>query len=318
MFSMDGSQHQQSLPTVKPLTLRMVLKYLLTSPRMRATILVLSNFFSFLAHQVWDKGRFLAENSVRTIWFGSHILCSTFFLLYIAFRRVWFFRLCLVGAVITYSLSVYQDTRVVLRHAARGNEKSPLMIILNSENMILLGCALIHVATSPNMLKLILFSLFSSMNLLRVLFSELLPPSAFSVTMLDFFKSLEPVLLSLVSYIDFAVLALYIFQLLCGQTLAIYVVIFAYLSLRRMEHSERSRAGLYHLVLGFQKVCHTSVFPTAVGTAADSIKAAFDALVPMNDSDQLFCHSQSNDSASIKTRATSGYYERLSVVDDFE
>lgn len=298
---------------IKPLTLRMVLSYIVSAPEIRRCFFFVSQMVCFAAAQVSMLSKVFAANSPKTLWLGSHFSCVLGLFLYLSTGFPMWYRLSVAGAFSTYVVSVFQHAKILVRESTQTSGKVPLFTILNSENAMLLAATTIHAATPVNAWKLVSFALFLWIHLSSFTIHELLPVNAFTLALVPITAFHEPVLMSAACYADSLVVLVYFYQALRRHTLLVYAVMFAYLSVRRIEHSDLARLSWYNLVQWMHVFAHKSFVPVTVTAYFDSLKDLVDAMVPLQSRHERVL---ANDVSSVRTRATSFFYERISIIDD--
>lgn len=192
------------------------------------------------------------------------------------------------------------------------HERSPVAQLLGSEDFLLLGSTILHMATPHHALKLVSGAFFAWLNLVAYMLNEVVPPNSFTTSLLPLLKYAEPVLLSWACYADYGVVAVYFYQVLSCQTLLVHALIFAYLIMRRMEHSALSRATLHNIADICYVLSQKDPVPLCVGAAGTFAKRLVETMVPIEQP----ITAVPNDSESVATRATSIVFEGVAIIDD--
>lgn len=304
--------------SLKPLTLKMVFNFIMNAPEVRAVALVICKTVCSVSAHAVNSFSFLGSNTVKHIWVGSHVFCITGYVLYLCLQGPLYYRLSVCGALLTYSLSVIKDFQMLSLSPYQNGRSPPLILLLNSESALLVCSTTIHAVTPPNLLKLMSFAVFSWLNLAWFMVNEIIPNNSFTDSLLPLIKYVDPLLMNLASYADHSVVLVYFYQFVTGQTLLVYLAIFTYLSLRRIEHSNFSRKTLFNLVCILDSFSQTSYVPRQVAALAASMKAHVSNLVmiepaPNHSEDEIH-----KGYTSMYTRNSTMAYDGFSVIDDIE
>lgn len=304
--------------TLRPLTLKMAVNFVVNAPEMRAVTLVISKTFCFVSTQAVKALSSLGSNAVKNIWVGSHVFCVSGYSLYLFLRGPFFYRFSVFGALLTYSLSVFKDFQMLTLNSYQNGRKAPLVLLLNSESALLVCSAMIHAVTPPQMLKLVSFAVFSWLNLAWFFINEIIPNNSFSESLLPLVRYMDPILMNVACYADYSVMIVYFYQFVTGQTLLVYLAIFTYLSLRRIEHSNFSRKTLYNLVCILHSSSQCAYVPRQVSVLTASIKKFVATMVPIEPGPSHYEEDVYKGYASVQTRASTMAYDGFSVIDDLE
>lgn len=315
---MQSPQPSQNPAPGQPLNIQMIVSAIVNAPELRAAARALLNVTQYIADYLAVACGCLSGNTGKALWIGSHMSCFLGFFLYVLTQASWCYMLSVLGAVFTFAVSVCQQFEVLACEASQNKEKIPIAQLVNLESTMLLGAALLHLTTPQNGLKLVSFAVFSWIHLASYVLNDVLPINSFTSSLFPVFGCIEPVLLSVACYVDYFVVAVYYFQVIWRQVSLVYALIFTYLSVRRMEHSELSRISLYNLVRFFHKLSQKPNVPAPINRFADAVKLFVEAMIPIGATGNGYHGPPGNEAASSKTRATSIFFDRVSIIDDLE
>lgn len=304
--------------SLRPLTLKMALNFVMNAPEIRAAAMTISKAVCAVYTGAVKGFSFLGCNAIKNIWVGSHVFCVTGYFLYLCFKGPLYYRLSIFGALITYSLSVFKDFQVLTLSSYQDGRKAPLVLLLNSENSLLVCSVVIHAVTPPHMLKLVSFVVFSWLNLAWFMVNEIIPNCSFSESLLPLIRYIDPILMSVACYADYSAVTVYFYQFVVGQTLLVYWVIFTYLSLRRIEHSNFSRKTLFSLVSIVHSLSQYPYVPRHVSTLTASMKTLVATMVPMEPEPSHYEEDVYKGYVPVQSKASATAYDGFSVIDDLE
>lgn len=292
----------------KPLTLQMVISSITRAPYYRRFGKALCKGTQFVGSCVSSLGGVLTRQSTKTVWLVGQISCASGFLLFFLTQRPFFYRLSLLGTLFTYGVSVLEHFKTISQ-----TRTNLLTLLLGLDDLTLLVATFLHMATPPHVLKLVSVAVFAWLNLVAYVLNELVPPSSFTASLLPLLNYSEPLLLNWACYAEFLVFFVYWYQVLCCQTLVVYALIFAYLSLRRVELSDLAKKSLHNIVNFSCNLSQKKIIPLSIAAGASSVQKLVNTMVPLEQQSET---AVANDVESMKTRATSIIFEGVAILDD--
>ncbi|RKP30720.1 hypothetical protein METBISCDRAFT_27194 [Metschnikowia bicuspidata] len=303
-------------PKGRPLTVKIVAQYILGVLEIHGCVFRVRSAASSTARTTLLLVSNITTNSAKALWLTSQMACSMGFWFYCLTQMPLWYYCSLSGAMATYVVSLFMQLKMLAKNAAHSDKRVSAGTLLRSESTMLFGATLLHIITAPSVLKLFSFAVYSWVNLASYVLKNCASCSSFTISLMAVVSCLEPLLLSAASYADYMVVVLYLFETLWCKTLLVYAVILTYICLRRMEYSELSRLAFYNLVCYGHRLALGKWAPSALGTVADSAKKLAEAMVAPEDVLSAHLIAQSADTASVRTRATSVFFERISLIED--
>ncbi|CCE82888.1 Piso0_002644 [Millerozyma farinosa CBS 7064] len=290
--------------------------------------------------------------SLHTLWFTAHfftILGTTGYLNHTLRSNLlnerggslWY-SITICSCVTTYALVIYRYMTLLLSHSTKAknqNERDsfllteslftesaiegiiPLAAILKSEDMYLLGFAVLALSSEENIFKTLSFFIYSFINLSLYLVNDLYQNASFSVAIAPLVNYVEEPLLLVAANMDFVTMFVYIKESLVKSQpycLVLYTIGFCL----KMESSTYSRIALHKILQNLTKIMIHSHLPVTLLGKWQKVIDFLAVLVPVHSLDNINQAVEDvekvPDTRNSQSRKSSIAFDSFSIINDIE
>lgn len=299
---------------VTPITVSMIMASIQSAPEVRFIILKGRTALQTAA-RICRWHQLTLTNLLKAYWFVSHLACAVGFSLSLFFPSNQWYYLAVCGATSTYTVSCLRHLLVLTQSANEPRDEIPLASFLNAENTLLLLATGLHMTSMPHPLKIFSFAVFAYMNLVSYVLHEAISANAFTTALLPVLMCMEPFLLGIACCSDYIVLVMYYKEYFSLKTSLLYGIAFSYINFKRLERSELSRVSLYNMFEMFAQALKLLRMPHFIRRAFLKLQSSVYVLVPREA--HIEPHLLTGRS-SVRTRATSIFFEPIPIINDVE
>lgn len=289
--------------------------------------------------------------SLQTLWFTVHFftISGTTGYLNHALRTNLFnemggtlwYNVAIYSCVITYALVIYRHMTLLLTHSKKAKNQNdrdgfllsenlltestiegiiPLAAILKSEDMYLLGFAVLALSSEENIFKILSFFIYSCINLLLFLVNDVYQNAPFSVAIAPLVNYLEEPLLLVAANMDFVIMLVYIKESLV-KSQPYFFVLYTIGFCLKMESSTYSRIALHKMLQILTKVVVHSHLPLTLLEKWQKVVDFLAVLVPVHSLDDISQKEEVEKEPAThnsQSRKSSIAFDSFSIINDIE
>lgn len=247
------------MPKVVPITFKMIVDAFVNAPEMKSITRFYFDCRLWLVRKYHKIKKPSDAQLLLICWALSHYICACGAVMFFTTSNdVWYY-VCLSGAACTYMLMVMRQGFVLVNGFRQSSEGSPLSWILHSENFTLFWMAAISLFSNPRLVKTFSFCVYSVLNLSTFLIQK--SGTTWFKVLMPILCQVEPSMLALAVYADFAVLLYYVMDIWDGSGTFTSAISFALLLLNRLDQSAVATSCFHTLIDHFLRF--TSQFESA-------------------------------------------------------